>query len=56
MCQTGIVVTLAFSVTVIAILSDLWGKEWKTLLLSLQVRSIIVLLQLHWSYKRLLMC
>lgn len=35
--QTGIVVTLAFSVTATAILSDLWSKEWKTLLLSLQV-------------------
>lgn len=36
-CQTGIVVALAFSVTATAILSDLWSKEWKTLLLSLQV-------------------
>jgi hypothetical protein len=37
--QIGIVVTLAFSVTATAILSDLWSKEWKTLLLSLQVGS-----------------
>ncbi|TKS80536.1 Glycerophosphodiester phosphodiesterase domain-containing protein 5 [Collichthys lucidus] len=37
--QTGIVVTLAFSVTATAILSDLWSKEWKTLLLSLQVTA-----------------
>ncbi|KAF0030639.1 hypothetical protein F2P81_017370 [Scophthalmus maximus] len=36
---TGIVVTLAFSVTATAILSDLWSKEWKTLLLSLQVTA-----------------
>ena len=35
--QTGIVVALVFSVTATAILSDLWSKEWKTLLLSLQV-------------------
>uniref|UniRef100_A0A4W6CDV6 GP-PDE domain-containing protein n=1 Tax=Lates calcarifer TaxID=8187 RepID=A0A4W6CDV6_LATCA len=39
LCQTGIVVTLAFSVTATAILSDLWSKEWKTLLLSLQVTA-----------------
>lgn len=37
--QSGIVVTLVFSVTATAILSDLWSKEWKTLLLSLQVGS-----------------
>ncbi|KAE8294895.1 Glycerophosphodiester phosphodiesterase domain-containing protein 5 [Larimichthys crocea] len=37
--KTGIVVTLAFSVTATAILSDLWSKEWKTLLLSLQVTA-----------------
>lgn len=35
--QTGIVVTLVFSVTATGILSDLWSREWKTLLLSLQV-------------------
>ncbi|KAM7412554.1 hypothetical protein PAMA_020097 [Pampus argenteus] len=37
--KTGIVVTLGFSVTATAILSDLWSKEWKTLLLSLQVTA-----------------
>ncbi|XP_058490270.1 glycerophosphodiester phosphodiesterase domain-containing protein 5 isoform X2 [Solea solea] len=37
--KTGIVVTLAFSVIATAILSDLWSKEWKTLLLSLQVTA-----------------
>ncbi|KAI4815234.1 hypothetical protein KUCAC02_005387, partial [Chaenocephalus aceratus] len=37
--KTGIVVALAFSVTATAILSDLWSKEWKTLLLSLQVTA-----------------
>ncbi|CAL8334610.1 unnamed protein product [Boreogadus saida] len=37
--KIGIVVTLAFSVTATAILSDLWSKEWKTLLLSLQVTA-----------------
>ncbi|CAK6979859.1 LOW QUALITY PROTEIN: glycerophosphodiester phosphodiesterase domain-containing protein 5 [Scomber scombrus] len=37
--KTGIVLTLAFSVTATAILSDLWSKEWKTLLLSLQVTA-----------------
>uniref|UniRef100_A0A3Q3MVE6 Glycerophosphodiester phosphodiesterase domain containing 4a n=1 Tax=Mastacembelus armatus TaxID=205130 RepID=A0A3Q3MVE6_9TELE len=37
--KTGIVVTLVFSVTATAILSDVWSKEWKTLLLSLQVTA-----------------
>ncbi|KAM9733300.1 LOW QUALITY PROTEIN: glycerophosphodiester phosphodiesterase domain-containing protein 5-like [Menidia menidia] len=37
--KTGIVVTLAFSVTATAVLSDLWSKEWSTLLLSLQVTA-----------------
>uniref|UniRef100_G3PIV1 Glycerophosphodiester phosphodiesterase domain containing 4a n=1 Tax=Gasterosteus aculeatus aculeatus TaxID=481459 RepID=G3PIV1_GASAC len=37
--KTGIVVVLAFSVIATAILSDLWSKEWKTLLLSLQVTA-----------------
>ncbi|XP_074521287.1 glycerophosphodiester phosphodiesterase domain-containing protein 5-like isoform X2 [Halichoeres trimaculatus] len=37
--KTGIVVTLAFSVIATAVLSDLWSKEWKTLLLSLQVTA-----------------
>ncbi|XP_061574803.1 glycerophosphodiester phosphodiesterase domain-containing protein 5 isoform X1 [Cololabis saira] len=37
--KTGIMVTLAFSVTATAIMSDLWSKEWKTLLLSLQVTA-----------------
>ena len=33
----GIVVTMAFSVSATAVLSEVWSKEWKTLLLSLQV-------------------
>ncbi|KAM4627708.1 glycerophosphodiester phosphodiesterase domain-containing protein 5-like [Polymixia lowei] len=37
--KIGIVVTLVFSATATAILSDLWSKEWKTLLLSLQVTA-----------------
>ncbi|XP_054884057.1 glycerophosphodiester phosphodiesterase domain-containing protein 5 isoform X2 [Poeciliopsis prolifica] len=37
--KTGIMVTLAFSVTATGILSDLWSKEWKTLQLSLQVTA-----------------
>uniref|UniRef100_A0A8C5HMY9 Glycerophosphodiester phosphodiesterase domain-containing protein 5-like n=1 Tax=Gouania willdenowi TaxID=441366 RepID=A0A8C5HMY9_GOUWI len=37
--KTGIVVTLVFSVTATAVMSDLWSKEWKTLVLSLQVTA-----------------
>uniref|UniRef100_H2L905 Glycerophosphodiester phosphodiesterase domain containing 4 n=1 Tax=Oryzias latipes TaxID=8090 RepID=H2L905_ORYLA len=37
--KTGLVVTLLFSVAATAVLSDLWSKEWKTLLLSLQVTA-----------------
>ncbi|KAM9852895.1 glycerophosphodiester phosphodiesterase domain-containing protein 5 [Aulostomus maculatus] len=37
--KIGIVVTLVFSVIATAILSDVWSKEWKTLLLSLQVTA-----------------
>ncbi|KAG9338695.1 hypothetical protein JZ751_025363 [Albula glossodonta] len=32
-------VTLAFSISATAVLSDLWSKEWKTLLLSFQVTA-----------------
>uniref|UniRef100_A0AAY5JXV4 GP-PDE domain-containing protein n=1 Tax=Esox lucius TaxID=8010 RepID=A0AAY5JXV4_ESOLU len=35
----GIVVTLAFSVSAMAVLSEVWSTEWKTLLLSLQVTA-----------------
>lgn len=35
--QIGILVTLTFSVSATAVLSDLWSKEWQTLLLSFQV-------------------
>uniref|UniRef100_A0A4W5LE22 Glycerophosphodiester phosphodiesterase domain containing 4a n=2 Tax=Hucho hucho TaxID=62062 RepID=A0A4W5LE22_9TELE len=35
--KMGIVVTMAFSVSATAVLSEVWSKEWKTLLLSLQV-------------------
>ncbi|KAM3874781.1 glycerophosphodiester phosphodiesterase domain-containing protein 5 [Diretmus argenteus] len=37
--KIGIVVTLVFSMAATAVLSDLWSKEWKTLLLSLQVTA-----------------
>ncbi|XP_055370148.1 glycerophosphodiester phosphodiesterase domain-containing protein 5 [Betta splendens] len=37
--KTGIVVTLVFSVTATAVLSDLWSEEWWTLLLSLQITA-----------------
>ncbi|XP_028818762.1 glycerophosphodiester phosphodiesterase domain-containing protein 5 isoform X2 [Denticeps clupeoides] len=37
--KIGILVTLAFSISATAVLSDLWSKEWKTLLLSLQVTA-----------------
>ncbi|KAL6478572.1 hypothetical protein MHYP_G00120050 [Metynnis hypsauchen] len=35
----GILVTLTFSISATAVLSDLWSKEWKTLLLSFQVTA-----------------
>ncbi|KAK1785160.1 hypothetical protein P4O66_018571, partial [Electrophorus voltai] len=35
--KIGILVTLTFSISATAVLSDLWSKEWKTLLLSFQV-------------------
>ncbi|KAJ8368045.1 hypothetical protein SKAU_G00080730 [Synaphobranchus kaupii] len=37
--KIGIVVTLSFSISTTAVLSDLWSKEWKTLLLSFQVTA-----------------
>ncbi|KAK2848265.1 hypothetical protein Q7C36_009947 [Tachysurus vachellii] len=37
--KIGILVTLAFSVSATAVLSDLWSKEWQTLLLSFQVTA-----------------
>ncbi|XP_052324718.1 glycerophosphodiester phosphodiesterase domain-containing protein 5-like [Oncorhynchus keta] len=37
--KMGIVVTLAFAVSATAVLSEVWSKEWKTLLLSLQVTA-----------------
>ncbi|XP_018591666.1 glycerophosphodiester phosphodiesterase domain-containing protein 5 [Scleropages formosus] len=37
--KLGILVTLTFSVSATAVLSDLWCKEWTTLLLSLQVTA-----------------
>lgn len=43
-CQIGIAVSLAFSVVATAVLSDLWGKEWTTLLLSFQVTLLLLLL------------
>lgn len=53
--KIGIVVTLVFSVTATAVLSDLWSKEWKTLLLSLQmtapflhVAAVLLMTLLSW--------
>ncbi|XP_049447217.1 glycerophosphodiester phosphodiesterase domain-containing protein 5-like [Epinephelus fuscoguttatus] len=37
--KIGILVSLTFSVVATAVLSDLWSKEWKTLLLSFQVTA-----------------
>ncbi|XP_059361841.1 glycerophosphodiester phosphodiesterase domain-containing protein 5 [Carassius carassius] len=37
--KTGILVTLSFSLSATAVLSDLWSKEWTTLLLSFQVTA-----------------
>ncbi|XP_046720663.1 glycerophosphodiester phosphodiesterase domain-containing protein 5 isoform X2 [Silurus meridionalis] len=37
--KIGILVTLTFSVSATAVLSDLWSKEWQTLLLSFQVTA-----------------
>ncbi|TRY99161.1 hypothetical protein DNTS_033987 [Danionella cerebrum] len=37
--KIGILVTLSFSLSATAVLSDLWSKEWTTLLLSLQVTA-----------------
>lgn len=37
--KIGIVVTLVFSICATAVLSDLWSKEWTTLVLSLQVTA-----------------
>ncbi|XP_061073355.1 glycerophosphodiester phosphodiesterase domain-containing protein 5 [Conger conger] len=37
--KIGILVTLTFSISATAVLSDLWGKGWKTLLLSFQVTA-----------------
>ncbi|XP_051952708.1 glycerophosphodiester phosphodiesterase domain-containing protein 5-like isoform X2 [Xyrauchen texanus] len=37
--KIGILVTLIFSISAIAVLSDLWSKEWTTLLISFQVTA-----------------
>ncbi|KAJ8386621.1 hypothetical protein AAFF_G00168530 [Aldrovandia affinis] len=37
--KIGILVTLTFSIVATAVLSDLWSKEWSTLLLSFQVTA-----------------
>lgn len=47
-CQIGILVSLTFSIVATAVLSDLWSKEWTTLLLSFQV-TLLFLLLLHCS-------
>ncbi|XP_024866477.1 glycerophosphodiester phosphodiesterase domain-containing protein 5 isoform X2 [Kryptolebias marmoratus] len=53
--KVGILVTLTFSVAATAVLSDLWGEEWTTLLLSLQVSApylhvggVFVMTSLAW--------
>ena len=46
LCQIGILVSLMFSIVATAVLSDLWSKEWKTLLLSFQVIPLLLLLLL----------
>ncbi|MED6295193.1 hypothetical protein CHARACLAT_029125, partial [Characodon lateralis] len=35
----GILISLVFSIGATAVLSDLWGEEWTTLLLSFQVTA-----------------
>ncbi|XP_057695675.1 glycerophosphodiester phosphodiesterase domain-containing protein 5-like isoform X1 [Corythoichthys intestinalis] len=40
--KIGIAVTLVFCVVAMAVLSDLWSKEWTTLLLSLQVTAPVL--------------
>ncbi|KAJ8410798.1 hypothetical protein AAFF_G00187550 [Aldrovandia affinis] len=37
--KAGILLALIFSISATAVLSDLWSKEWKTLLLSFQVTA-----------------
>ncbi|XP_041656664.1 glycerophosphodiester phosphodiesterase domain-containing protein 5-like isoform X3 [Cheilinus undulatus] len=37
--KIGIFVSLTFSIVATAVLSDLWSKEWKTLLLSFQITA-----------------
>ncbi|KAG5269101.1 hypothetical protein AALO_G00198290 [Alosa alosa] len=37
--KIGILVTLTFSISATAVLSDLWSRQWRTLLLSLQVTA-----------------
>lgn len=43
-CQIGILMSLIFSIGATAVLSDLWSKEWMTLLLSFQVTLLFLLL------------
>lgn len=38
--QVGVLVTLTFSIVATAVLTDLWGEEWETLLLSFQVTLV----------------
>ncbi|XP_069574920.1 glycerophosphodiester phosphodiesterase domain-containing protein 5-like isoform X1 [Brachyistius frenatus] len=53
--KIGILVSLTFSVAATAVLSDLWSKEWRTLLLSFQVTApylhvggVLTLTSLAW--------
>ncbi|XP_070699360.1 glycerophosphodiester phosphodiesterase domain-containing protein 5-like [Pempheris klunzingeri] len=53
--KIGILVSLTFSIVATAVLSDLWSKEWKTLLLSFQmtapylhVGGVLLMTSLAW--------
>uniref|UniRef100_A0A3P8WBK9 Glycerophosphodiester phosphodiesterase domain-containing protein 5-like n=1 Tax=Cynoglossus semilaevis TaxID=244447 RepID=A0A3P8WBK9_CYNSE len=37
--KVGVLVTLTFSIVATAVLTDLWGEEWETLLLSFQITA-----------------
>ncbi|KAI4886840.1 hypothetical protein NFI96_018404 [Prochilodus magdalenae] len=61
--KTGIFVTFIFSITATAVLSDLWNKEWKTVLLSfqmtapyLQVGGVVIMTLLSWPLASHVFC
>nr|XP_029135763.1 glycerophosphodiester phosphodiesterase domain-containing protein 5-like isoform X2 [Labrus bergylta] len=54
--KIGILVSLTFSIVATAVLSDLWSKEWKTLLLSFQITApylhvggVLLMTALAWT-------